>query len=172
MNAIDLLTEQHEEADGLIAQLEKADDEEVKAEIFAELADKLAAHVTIEEKIFYPAVNTARTKAKLEEAVEEHLAVKRLIADLIELDPGDDQFDAKISVMKEQLEHHAHDEEEQELFPKVRKLLDADTLDALGGEMATMFEKLLDEGSPRLKVLAETDQAAEVADVPSAALQP
>ncbi len=161
MNAIELLMEQHKEVDALIAKLEKAEDSDTKQELFDELADKVAAHATIEEKLFYPAVNAKRTEELLAESVEEHLAIKRVIADLLEMDPDDAQFDAKISVMKEQLEHHAHDEEEGELFPKVRKALDKDTLEALGGEMLAMFETLM-EGEPRLSVPSETDAAAPI----------
>jgi len=73
--------------------------------------------------------------------------------------PSDDQFDAKLSVMKEQLDHHAHEEEEGELFPKVRNLLGEDELEALGGEMVAMFEELLTQ-SPRKNVPGETGEAA------------
>jgi len=110
MNALDLLTEQHEEVDSLIQRIE-ASEGDAKEVLFQELADKVAAHAKIEEKIFYPAVMAKQTEEMLLESVEEHLAVKRVLADLIELDPNDDQFDAKLAVMKHQLEHHAHEEE-------------------------------------------------------------
>jgi hypothetical protein len=100
-----------------------------------------------------------QTQEILLESVEEHLSVKRVLADLLDLSPDDDQFDAKLSVMKEQLEHHAHEEEEGELFPKVKKLLGKDELEALGGEMASMFQELLTQ-SPRKNVPAETGEAA------------
>ncbi len=160
MNALDLLTEQHDEVDKLIQRIESADGE-AKEVLFEELADKLAAHAKIEEKIFYPAVMARQTEDILLESVEEHLAIKRVLADLLELDPGEDQFDAKLSVMKEEIEHHAREEEEKELFPKVRKLLGADELDALGGEMVALFEELL-EGEPRKQVPGETGEAASL----------
>jgi hypothetical protein len=158
MNALDLLKEQHEEVDSLIESLESADDEG-KAALFQELADKLAAHAKIEEKLFYPAVMAKQTEEILLESVEEHLSIKRVLADMLELDPSEDQFDAKLSVIKEQIEHHAHEEEEGELFPKVRKLLSADELEGLGGEMATLFAQLL-ETNPSRSVPAETGEAA------------
>jgi hemerythrin superfamily protein len=159
MDAISLLSEQHDEVDELIERLEASDDADDKQAIFTELADKVAAHATIEEKIFYPAVMAKQTEDILLESVEEHLAVKRVLADLLKLSPDDEQFDAKLSVMKEQLEHHAHEEEEGELFPKVRKLLGKDELEALGGEMASMFEELMTR-SPRKNVPGETGAAA------------
>ena len=161
MNAITLLTEQHDEVDQLFTQIEASDDADTKATLFEELADKLAAHAKIEEAQFYPAVLAKQTKDLLIESVEEHLAIKRVLADLLELDPDDDHFDAKISVLKEQVSHHAHEEEEKELFPKVKKLMSSDDLEALGAEMSRQFEELL-EGDPRLAVPGETEKAAEI----------
>ena len=159
MDALKLLTEQHKEVDALIAKLEK--DPADKDELFEELADKIAAHATMEEKLFYPAVRARQTEDILRESVEEHLAVKRIIADMLSLDSDDDQWDAKLSVVKEQLEHHAHEEEEGELFPKVRKLFGKDELEALGGEMAALFEELL-ATHPSRNVPAETGEAAPI----------
>ncbi|HUQ03351.1 MAG TPA: hemerythrin domain-containing protein [Kofleriaceae bacterium] len=160
MNALTLLKQQHDEVDELFAALEDAAGAE-KLQLFEELADKLAAHATVEEQLFYPRVKMKETAEILVESTEEHLSVKRLLADLLEMDADDDRFDAKISVMKEQIEHHARDEEEKELFPKVRKLMTAANLDELGAEMLALFEQLLQE-EPRLKVPAETDVAAPV----------
>jgi hypothetical protein len=161
MNAIELLESQHEEVDALIAKIEAATSAKTKEALFIELADKLAAHAKIEETIFYPAVVAKQTEDILLESAEEHLSIKRVLADLLELDIDDETFDAKLAVMKEQLEHHAHEEEEKELFPKVEKLLDEDELEGLGDEMEVMFERLL-EGSPRDSVPDETDVAAPV----------
>ena len=122
-DAMELLISQHDEVDELFAMIEKTDDAERKQAYFEELADKLAAHATIEEKLFYPAVNAKQTHELLVESTEEHLSIKRVLADLLELDVEDEQFDAKLKVMKEQVEHHARKEQEGELFPKVKKLL-------------------------------------------------
>ena len=160
-SALELLTSQHEEVDDLIAALEAGDDDAQKEAIFQELADKLAAHASVEEQLFYPWVKSRQTEDMLLEAVEEHLAIKRILADLLDLGPSDEQFDAKLSVMKEELEHHAHEEEEGKLFPLVRKVASAAELEALGGEMLALFEKLL-ATEPRLQVPGEIDHAAPV----------
>ena len=160
MNALELLKSQHDEVDELIEKLESASGRD-KAALFAEVADKLAAHAKIEETLFYPAVMAKQTEEILLESVEEHLSIKRVLADLLELDPDDDVFDAKLSVIKEQVSHHAHEEEEGELFPKVKKLLSADELDALGGEMLSAFETLLGS-APREQVPLETEAAASL----------
>src|SRR6267142_2435868 len=136
MDAIELLKSQHREVEALFKKIEKAEGEE-KQEIFEQIADALAVHAAIEEKHFYPASRSARTEDLLQEAVEEHLSVKRIIADLLEMDPAEAQFDAKIKVLQEQVEHHV-EEEEKDLFPKARKVLSEDELDDLGVVMEDM----------------------------------
>ena len=158
--ALELLTSQHDEVDELIEAIESSDDDE-KAEIFAELADKLAAHSATEEKLFYPWVHTRQTEALVLEAAEEHLAIKRVLADLVEMSVDDPQFDAKLAVMKEQIRHHARDEEEDELFPKVRRLASREELEALGAEMLAFFEEQV-ATEPRTRVKDETAEAARV----------
>ena len=160
MNALDLLTEQHDEVEDLFEMVEKADGQK-KADLFEELADKLAAHASMEEKLFYPSVKARETEDLVLESTEEHLAIKRVLADLLEIDPDDEQFDAKLKVMKEEVEHHAREEEEGQLFPKVRQVMNDGELDALGTEMEALFEQLLSE-EPRLQVPEETEHAAPV----------
>lgn len=160
-DALELLTAQHDEVEDLISQIEDSDDPGEKADLFAQLADNLAAHATIEEKLFYPSVMTDATCSQLIESSEEHLVVKRLLADMMTLDADDDHFDAKLKVLKENVRHHAHDEEEDKLFPQVRRMFDADQLAALGNEMLAMFEDLMDQ-EPRRNVPAETREAAQI----------
>lgn len=158
MEATKLLKKQHEEVKGLFAQYGESEAPNEKKALFEKIADSLAAHSTIEEKIFYPAVYVGPLKSQLEEAVEEHLAAKRIIADLLGMAPEDEQFDAKMDVLEEAIEHHV-EEEEGELFPKVEKNFDTSELEAMGKEMESMFEDLL-EHEPRRDVPKETDEAA------------
>jgi hemerythrin superfamily protein len=159
-DALELLTMQHDEVDELIGQIEDSDDPAEKAELFGELADKLAAHATMEEKLFYPSVLAKETEDLLIESTEEHLSIKRILADMLMLDVDDPHFDAKLTVLKEQVRHHARDEEEGELFPKVRKMFDEDELAALGNECLALFETVL-ESIPRNHVPEETSEAAD-----------
>ena len=161
LDALELLRSQHDEVDDLIARIEDSDERTEKRTLFEQLADRLAAHATIEEKIFYPAVLTADLHKQLVEATEEHLAVKRLLADMLELDVTDEHFDAKLTVLKENVRHHAHQEEESKLFPEVKRLLDDDQLAALGNELLVMYESLIVR-APRKNVPAETRRAAEL----------
>jgi hemerythrin superfamily protein len=162
IDALELLTSQHDEVDELIGQIEDSDDSDEKAELFRELADKLAAHATMEEKVFYPSVMSEKTEDLLLESTEEHLSVKRVLADMLAMDVDDDRFDAKLSVLKEQVRHHARDEEEGELFPKIRREFSEDELAALGNECLAMFETLVERGEPRMNVPRETRHAAEL----------
>lgn len=161
MSAIDLLKSQHREVEKLFSQIEKTKNSEHKASLFEKIADKLAVHAAIEEHHFYPAVKERRTEDILLEAVEEHLGMKRVLADLLKTDVEDETFDAKIKVLKEEVEHHVG-EEEKDLFPKVKKILGEAELDALEQEMVAEQEELEAAGDPRASIPSETGEAAPV----------
>lgn len=162
INALELLTSQHEEVDALIEDIENSYDADEKQDLFQQLADAIAAHATIEEKIFYPAVMTDDTRALLIEFTEEHLGIKRLLADMMALDVEDEHFDAKLVVLKENFRHHAHDEEEGEMFPLVEGMFSEDELAGIGNELLAMYDTLM-EREPRMQVPSETSEAAELA---------
>lgn len=159
LDVLEILTTQHSEVDELLEKLERGTGD--RSALFLQLADKLAAHAAVEEKIFYPAVMTSATADLLRESVEEHLEIKRVLADMLALDPRDDEaaFNAKLNVLKENVTHHAHEEEEDKLFPRLRKLLSTDERAALGNDVLAMFEALI-EREPRLQVPGETRAAA------------
>ncbi|MEO7733663.1 MAG: hemerythrin domain-containing protein [Kofleriaceae bacterium] len=156
-DVLDLLTAQHTEVDGLFERLEHGEGN--RRATLIELGDKLAAHATVEEKIFYPAVMAKETHDLLHESVEEHLAIKRVLADLLAPGIDDDSFKAKLSVLKEEVSHHAHREEEKKLFPMVKKLMNDDERAALGNEVLAMFEELM-PSHPSAHVPEETRTAA------------
>ena len=159
IDVLELLEDQHTEVDQLIARLERGRGD--RAALFAELADKLAAHATVEEKIFYPAAMAPNTSELLHESVEDHLTVKRLLADMMEMDPddGDGEFDETLALLKDEVSHHAHDEEERKLFPKLRRMMTEDERAGLGNEVLAMFESLIDQ-EPRRDVPRETAEPA------------
>src|SRR6476620_2288945 len=137
MNAIDLLELQHERADELLGQVTTGRlPSGRKRDLFAEVADLLALNASLEELHFYPAVKASSTERILHESLEEHLAVKRLLADLLSLSPEDEKFDAKLELLAEEVRHHVNEERTQ-LFPKVRQLIDEDQLEALGQLMTS-----------------------------------
>ena len=163
VDVLELLTSQHAEVDDLLEKLEN--DEGDREELFTQLADKLAAHAAIEEKIFYPAALEKATEDQLHEAVEEHLAIKRVLADLITKDVDDATFKAKLSVLKETVSHHAHEEEEAHLFPKLRRLMNPDERAAIGNECLAKFEELMAQGHPMENVPGETADAAPLPEL-------
>jgi len=163
MNAISLLKRQHKEVEKLFKKSERLEAEyaEGKVECFEEIADQLAAHAEIEEKYFYPASKLSDTASLLEEAVQDHLKMKRLIASIMEHeDPSSEEFDAGLKELKKSVLHHVR-EEERQLMPRVSKLLTKQELDALGEEMEEEFEELLQQ-EPRREVLSQTQQPASL----------
>lgn len=141
-DALKLLINDHKEAKELFKQFEALSDRSKasKKKIADQICDALTVHTKIEEEIFYPAIRKAlKDDDKLDEALVEHASAKDLIAQISEMDPGDDLYDAKLKVLSEQIEHHVG-EEEDDMFPKVRKT-DLDLV-ALGEEMSMRKEQL------------------------------
>ncbi|ATB39182.1 hemerythrin [Cystobacter fuscus] len=160
MDAIELLTQQHREVEELFEKFEKTGEgkEELLRALFVRIADNLAAHATIEEKLFYPSVYVGPTADKLQEAVEEHLSAKRVIADLLDMEPSDAQFRAKVKVLQDLVEHHV-EEEEKDLFKQVKKLLTKEELSVMGEQLEAMFSELI-QTQPRMQVPREIGEAA------------
>ena len=159
MDAIDWLTSQHRQLETRLEAAMGAEGDLARAQRLAEVGDQLTVHMASEEQIFYPAVREHRTEDILLESLEEHLSLKRLLADLLELPPSAPNFKAKLEVLSEQAEHH-HKEEEEHLFPKVRTLIDEDALDDLGEQMMALQRQMQREGAPREQVVDQTDEAA------------
>src|SRR5215467_2088848 len=111
MNAIEMLKQQHREVETLFEEFEEAESVEARRDTFNEIADALAVHATIEERHFYPTVKDQETEGILIESVEEHLEVKRAIAELLEMDAADDLFGAKVKALREDVENHVAEEE-------------------------------------------------------------
>ena len=159
MNAIDLLTKQHRTMEEALRAMLDAPAKD-RRPAFEGYADVLISHVLVEEREFYPAVKAKRTEDILLESLEEHLSLKRLVADLLALRVDDEHFEPKLHVLKEQAEHH-HKEEEENLFPKVRQLLDEKELRDLGERMTAAQTQLL-LGEPRAIAKNQTRAAAEL----------
>ena len=123
-DAITLLMEDHEHVKDLFEQFEGLGDRAMvsKKKLADDICNELTRHTMVEEELFYPAVRAIGKEFEdaIDEAIVEHAAAKQLIAQLLSMDASDDLFDAKVTVLSEQIDHHV-DEEENELFPKVRK---------------------------------------------------
>jgi hemerythrin superfamily protein len=158
MDAIALLKEQHRLVEKLFAQFDNSEDDAEKKAIFDEIADNLAVHTAIEERFFYPAVRARQTEEQLEEAYDEHLDAKKLIVDAMG-HPDAPGFDGKVAALKGAIEHHV-EEEEEEMFSTVKKLMTAEALEALGQIMEAEANRMMEEGAPRrnVRVAAEEPQ--------------
>jgi hemerythrin superfamily protein len=120
-DATALLRNDHKLVDELFKQYEKTKDGGRKTVLVGKICAALKAHTTVEEEIFYPAVREAIDDDHLmDEADVEHAAAKDLIAQLEAGHPGDDHYDAKVTVLGEYIRHHVK-EEQGEIFPKARK---------------------------------------------------
>lgn len=158
-DAVKVLTAQHRDMEQLLQKVAETHGDATTKALFTQVADQLTVHIKAEEEIFYPAVHEARTEDDLLESLEEHLSLKRLLADLIALEPTDKAFEPKFKVLKEQTEHH-HKEEEEHLFPQVLKHLNAEQREALGKAMLARQFELTRMGEPREAVSGETTSAA------------
>jgi hemerythrin-like domain-containing protein len=142
MDANKLLTKQHRKAEGLLKKLEKnsADAEE----LLTELANDLAAHMAIEQELYYTAVKQIDDKLVLE-SYEEHALAEVALKRLLATSPEDESFKARVTALKELIQHHV-EEEEEELFPKVQKKLGDERLKELGKQMQARFEEVVEQG--------------------------
>lgn len=139
MNAIDLLKQQHSK---VTKALEKAHKSGATPSELEQTANELVAHMVIEEHIFYPRVRELM-KDMINESFEEHAVARFELARLIQASGQEKK--TRALVLKELLEHHI-EEEEEEMFPKVKKHIPAEELDALGAKMEAAFEKAVEKG--------------------------
>jgi hemerythrin superfamily protein len=139
MKATDLLKEQHREVTRLFKAIEATDDPADKKAFFLDLASNLAGHDGIEREIFYPACEEVMGLSdELGEALVEHGVIEFSLYQANEA-LGKEDFDFKVTVLKELVEHHV-EEEEKDFFPKVEKALGDDSLELLTEEMLEAFE--------------------------------
>jgi hemerythrin superfamily protein len=137
MNALELLKEDHQKVQGLFDQVKETESEKQHKQLYKKIKTELETHMFIEEKIFYPTLKKHEDfKDTVLEAVEEHLQVKTLFRDIDRLSDGNERFDAKLKVIIDNIEHHV-EEEEGELFPKVKKAYSKEELETLGMELET-----------------------------------
>jgi hemerythrin superfamily protein len=140
-DALDFLEQQHVAVQKLFDDLVSAAIPAEKMATLERVADELAIHTTIEERHFYPAIRERRTEDLLMDSLHEHLAIKRAIVDLVQLDPAEDAFDEKVKTLREIVTRHIQADEAQ-LFPRVREVFTPEDLslvaEAMQAEVAQM----------------------------------
>jgi hemerythrin superfamily protein len=138
MDALDLLIADHNRVRGLFTRYRAASgrgDTTSQRKLADTIFTELEVHTTIEEEVFYPAIHDASGEIGelVDEGIEEHHVADHLMHEIRGLDAASDEWAAKMTVLLENVEHHA-DEEETEMFPKVRSAM-ADDLDSLATQL-------------------------------------
>jgi hemerythrin superfamily protein len=167
-----MLVADHNRVKGLFARYKKAHEAENVKEsaVFAsKIMEELRVHTAIEEEVFYPAVHemSGELADAVDEGVEEHHVVKILLDEIEALKPGSDEWTAKMTVVIESVEHHV-EEEEEEMFPKVRSHSSAARREELGDELEV---RKADLGAPTLAdkvdmTVQELSEKAKEQDIP------
>jgi hemerythrin superfamily protein len=108
-----------------------------RSKIIERVIKELSIHAAIEEQVFYPVVReeVPKLESDILESLEEHHVLKWTLEELAAIGPDDERYDAKVTVMMEQVRHHV-EEEETDWFPKVRAALERARLQELGAELA------------------------------------
>src|SRR5687768_6631214 len=136
MNALELLKHDHEIVKGLFEEAEAAEDLKEKRTFFKQIKKELTTHARIEEAVFYPAVEKyEELKDMVAESREEHKQVKALLKEITDLSPESEKLEPKLKVLMDNVEHHAEEEEEGEMFPKLEELMDEKELEELGRKL-------------------------------------
>ncbi len=152
INAITLLKEDHKTVRGLLEKLDETTERasESRVKLLARIEQELKIHTTIEEEIFYPAYKAAVSKredSKLyHEALEEHHVVDMVIAEIKSCGADSEEFSAKAKVLMDLVEHHV-EEEEKQMFPRARRVMETSQLQDLGEQMNTRKKEMQSGGS-------------------------
>jgi iron-sulfur cluster repair protein YtfE (RIC family) len=146
MDALELLKQDHQKVKELFKQ--QSADKKQQRQIFKEIKSELETHARIEETIFYPAMQRHdELKDMVLESLEEHRQMKTVLRELAKLSVSSERFKPKFKVLKDNVEHHAEEEEEGKMFPKIRKLIRQDELEKLGEELEVAKHKRLRKAS-------------------------
>ena len=135
MDAITLLKNDHRDVEKLFKTFERVGERarKTKADVVDAIISELSVHAQAEEQVMYPAIRAAVPEAEdmVLESLEEHHIVKWVLSELEDMSPDDERFAAKVTVLIENVRHHI-DEEEHDLFPRVRAALSRKQLADLG----------------------------------------
>ena len=142
MDALELLKEDHRKVKDLFEEAEGTEDEKEQRKLFDEIQTELETHARIEETVFYPAMEKREElKDMVLESIEEHKQVKTLLREMDNLKADSEKFEPKLKVLMENVEHHAEEEEEGKMFPKVRQIFSQQELESLGQELEAAKNK-------------------------------
>jgi hemerythrin superfamily protein len=146
VDALKLLKEDHKKVKTLFGEVEGLGDRATtqRKKMFQQIDRELTVHSQIEEAIFYPEFRSranGEEKEEVLEAYEEHNIVKNLIHELEDLDPKDETYKPKLSVLQELVQHHVK-EEETTMFKMARELFDKQELEEIGERLTQAKQEL------------------------------
>ena len=148
MDALELLKQDHQKVKELFERGQETEDKKQHRQIFKEIKSELETHARIEETIFYPAMEEhEELKDMVLESLEEHKQMKTVLREMARLSTSSERFKPKFKVLKDNVEHHAVEEEEGKMFPKIRKLINRNELEELGQELEAAKYKRLRKAS-------------------------
>jgi hemerythrin superfamily protein len=135
-DAVELLTDDHRAVEELFTRYEQAGDDDERTRIAHEVVHELAVHGEIEELLFYPRLREALADGDslAEEAIHEHVEIKQTLNDIDRMSAGDEGFDEKMRELMAEVRHHV-EEEESDIFPKIRQALSQEDLDKMGSAL-------------------------------------
>lgn len=160
-NVIDMLKADHRKVEGLFKAFENSQSYEERGHLIDEIVKEISIHATVEERLVYPELEGEGEKTK--EALEEHHAVKMMLAELAEMNGSEDTAAAKVKVISEMVKHHIQ-EEELDLLPKLKNSVE--DLEALGRRFAEKKEMLSQNYKPpskkeELQIISEETTTTE-----------
>jgi hypothetical protein len=139
-NAIELLTQQHDEIEALLVEVSATGSASAHTGALSELADKLTLHLAVEQELLYPAADPLISPEIRAELLAEHQEIKRILADLIWLEREDRRFARKLVGLQQLLQWH-ETWQEAELFERLAHGLPAPRLADLGIEVDRWFDR-------------------------------
>ncbi len=145
MDVLELIKADHRLVETLFSEIEKTDDTHKLYDSFNQLYEALNVHAEVEEQVFYPAIRARQDTEKLvDEAHKEHEEAKQMLEDVSSLSPTSAEFKAKIRELKQAVQHHIQ-EEENEVFSQVRQCMSEEEREQLGREFEVVKSKLQTE---------------------------
>lgn len=156
-DALALLEMQHRMVEQVFDRIHDSEDEdEIRSALF-EVADLLSAHAMIEERAFYPAVRNADTEGIVADSLHDHEDVKRVLVELLELEPSRTDFTGMLEELEGLVDGHV-EEEEHELFPRVQAMMNTQELRQLGQELTSLLAQVQQAGPPHLQLMQQVSQ--------------
>jgi hemerythrin superfamily protein len=148
MDALELLKTDHKNVKELFKKAEASKKPKQQKQLFEQIKAELETHTHIEETVFYPAIaKNESLEDMVAESLEEHKQVKTLLREMESVTSDSEKFEPKLKVLMENVEHHAVEEEEGKMFPKIRKIMNAASLEKLGKALEAAKPKNLRKAS-------------------------